>query len=263
MGTESFCLGGAPQGLCARSTRAKVGYFRGEKRDVQRIALRLFRRRLETWEYAGLAGAPDDAEVEVGTYNAGLYVEMFQPVTSCYHVVQLIRRADDGPVVVIDAFRVCEPMRQKGLGSAIFARQLAAASALGAKRIETVAGRNGDENGYYTWPRFGFDGPLSDEIQQKLPLGLDLATNVLDLMRCQQGRQWWKAHGIPIRLAFDLADRSRSRRAFERYIRQPTRTPDVHKPGPPSAAISFNRKPEACAGSPTGVPCSRTPPACG
>ena len=228
MGKQSFGLGQAPQGLCAGHSGAKVGYFRGEKRDVQRIALRLFRRRLETWEYAGLAGAPDDAEVEVGTYNAGLYVEMFQPVTSCYHVVQLIRRADDGPVVVIDAFRVCEPMRQKGLGSAIFARQLAAASVLGARRIETVAGRHGDENGYYTWPRFGFDGPLPDEIRQKLPLGIDRATKVLDLIRCENGRQWWKAHGIPIPLTFDLADRSRSREVFDRYTAELRRPPDVH-----------------------------------
>ena len=238
MRTESFGLGQAPQGLCAGRTGAKVSYFRGEKRGVQRIALRLFGRRLETWEYAGLAGAPDDAEVEVGTYNAGLYVETFQPVASCYHAVQLIRRADDGPVVVIDAFRVCEPMRQKGLGSAIFARQLAAASVLGARRIETVAGRNGDENGYYTWPRFGFDGPLPDEIRQKLPLGIDRATNVLDLMRCEKGRQWWKAHGIPIRLAFDLADQSRSREVFDRYLGQLPRSPDGHKPGETTLAAT-------------------------
>jgi len=238
MGTESFGLGRAPQGLCAGHAGAAVRYFRGEKRGVQRIALRLFRRRLETWEYAGLAGAPDDAEVEVGTYNAGLYVEMFQPVTSCYHVVQLIRRADDGPIVVIDAFRVCQPMRQKGLGSAIFARQLAAASALGASRIETLAGRHGDENGYYTWPRFGFDGPLPDEIRRKLPLGLNHATNVVDLMRWEKGRQWWKAHGIPIRLAFDLADQSRSREVFERYLGQLPRSPDGHKPGETTLAAT-------------------------
>lgn len=154
----------------------------------------------------------------MGTLDAGLYVEVFQPVTSYYHVVQRIRRGDDGPVVVIDAFRVRASMRRKGLGSAIFARQLAAASALGVRRIETLAGRHGDENGYYTWPRLGFDGPLPDVIRHKLPVGLEHATSVLDLMRREKGRQWWKAHGIPVAVAFDLADRSRSRSAFERCL---------------------------------------------
>jgi len=242
---------------------ARVRYFRGEKRNVQRIALRLFRRPLETWEYAGLAGASEETEVEVGTLNAGLYVEVFQPLACCYHAVQRIRQAEDGPVVVIDAFRIRASLRRRGLGSAIFARQIAAASALGARRIETLAGRHGDENGYYTWPRLGFDGPLPDSVRRELPLGLDHATNVLDLMRGKKGRRWWKAHGVPLPLAFDLAPRSRSRAVFERYLGRlpPNRT--AREPWPPPTHVSFSRKPQACAGPPAGATCPRAPPACG
>lgn len=206
------------QGVCGVRRGAKVVYYRGEKRGIERTARRLFRRRLKACEYAALAGAPDDGEVEVGTLNAGLYLEMHEPATNAYHAVHLVRRVDAGLAVVIDAFYVCQTMRRMGLGLTIFARQLAAAAALGVVRIETTAGRSSDENGYYTWPRFGFDGPLPPEIKQDLPLGLDHAQDVLDLMECEKGRMWWQEHGLPIHLAFDLTPHSRSRVALDYYL---------------------------------------------
>ena len=218
MGTESCDAPAAPGGLCPDRSRARVAFFLGERRDAERAARRLFHRNLQTWEYAGLAGAPDDAEVEVGTLDGGLYLEMRQPLTSCYRAVQLVRPAEAGPAIVIDALDIDNSMRQTGLGLRIFRRQLTTASALGASRIETVAGRKRGENGYYTWPRFGFDGPLPWEVRRNLPLGLDHAQHVLDLMELEKGRLWWKTHGIPVRLVFDLAHHSRSWGVFDRYL---------------------------------------------
>jgi GNAT superfamily N-acetyltransferase len=196
-----------------------VGYYSGEKAGIERATARLFPRRLSAWEYAELAGAPHDAQVDVGTLGAGLYLETYQPATGSYHAVQLVRRTGGETVVVIDAIRVHESMRRRGLGLRIFVRQLAAATDLGVARIETVAGRNGHENGYYTWPRFGFDGPLPARIKRKLPLGLVRAQTVLDLIECPAGRRWWRDHGVPVRLAFDVAYRSRSWALLERYLR--------------------------------------------
>jgi len=206
------------QGVCGVRSGAKVVYYRGERRGVERTARRLFRRRLEACEYAALAGAPDDGEVEVGTLDAGLYLEMHEPAANAYHAVDLVRPLDAGLAVVIDAFYVCQTMRRMGLGLTIFTRQLAAAAALGVVRIETTAGRSSDENGYYTWPRFGFDGPLPPEIRQHLPPALDHAHDVLDLMQCEKGRRWWREHGVPIHLAFDLSPHSRSRIVLDYYL---------------------------------------------
>ena len=122
-------------------------------------------------------------------------------------------------MIVKDGFHILlRRMRRKGLGLRIFHRQLENAKALGVSRIETRAGRSNDENGYYTWPRFGFDGPLPEQIVENLPLGLEDARNVLELMGCEKGRLWWKEHGETVDVAFDLTDGSRSWEAFQRYV---------------------------------------------
>jgi hypothetical protein len=106
------------------------------------------------------------------------------------------------------------------LGFRVLKRQLDHARRLDVSRIELVAGRRSRENGYYTWPRFGFDGPLPSLVQRELPGDLRHARNVLDLMECQSGRQWWKEHGVPVPVAFDMTRHSRSWEVFRRYVRE-------------------------------------------
>jgi GNAT superfamily N-acetyltransferase len=227
MRMESSALPDPLESVCSNRSRATVAYYGGEKRDVERTVKRLFRRCLHAHEYAGLAGAPDDAQVEVGTLGDGLYLEMRDPVHGIYHAVQFVRPAGAGLAVVIDAICVHRTVRRMGLGFSVFARQLAAASALGIPRIETTAGRSGNENGYYTWPRFGFGGPLSRRVKEDLPAGIERAEDVLDLMGCEKGKAWWREHGSPIHLAFDVTRHSRSWNVFQRYLAQrvPRRRP--------------------------------------
>jgi hypothetical protein len=200
---------------------AEVAFFPGERHGAQRRARRLFGRALRTWEYAGLTGAPDNARVEVGTCAGDLYVEMREPRRSCYFAVHMVRDGDEGPVVVDDGFHILlAGMQRHGLGLWIFHRQLWQARALGVKFIQTTAGRRASENGYYTWPRYGFDGPLPDAVRRRLPPPHRHARRVLDLMASAPGRAWWRRHGVTLQVAFDLADGSRSRRVFERYLRE-------------------------------------------
>lgn len=206
-------------GLWPACSRAEVVFYWGERRDAARTSTRLFGRRLKRWEYAGLAGAPDDARVNVGTLDGRLWLEMYAAEPNCYGGVWLVWRVRSDVVIVNDAFHIHRrSMRRKGLGLRIFNRQLDHAGTLGVARIETVAGRRENENGYYTWPRFGFDGPLGEETRQNLPRGLQHAQTVLDLMQCETGRRWWKQHGKTIRVAFDLAECSRCRCVFDRYV---------------------------------------------
>ncbi|OHB84625.1 MAG: hypothetical protein A2V98_16810 [Planctomycetes bacterium RBG_16_64_12] len=218
MAAESSTLAIPVRELYTDCTRAKVVFYVGEQPDVEKTARRLFGRMPETWEYAGLAGAPDDAQVDVGTLCGGLYLDMYRPLTISYRAVELVRQRGGGPIVVIDGMQIHYTMQRKGLGLQIFARQLATARNLGVVRIETTAGRHRSENGYYTWPRFGFDGPLPPKVKRHLPLGLDQAQNVLDLMGCPKGRLWWRAYGTSLRLAFDVTAYSRSWDVFLRYL---------------------------------------------
>jgi len=205
--------------LWPAQSRAKVVFCSGERICAEHIARRLFGRRLATWQYASLAGAPDAAMVEVGTYNGGLYLELSDPMDHEYHGVWLIERQGGHLTIINDGFHIHRPvMQRRGIGLRIFARQLHTATAFGVKHIRTRAGRRGGENGYYTWPRFGFDGPLPEAIRPKLPIGLEHARTVLDLMECEKGRLWWREHGVTIDVVFDTGSGSRSRRTFARYL---------------------------------------------
>ena len=216
---DSFSCHGSRNIDSARSW-ARVVYYKGERSDAEGVAWKVFRCPVHMWQYAGLAGAPDDAEVEVGTLRGDLYLELHKPGADGYRGIQLIRSVRSLPVLINEALHIHRHnMRRRGLGLRIFHRQLIHAHALGIKRIETVAGRGKYENGYYTWPRFGFDGPLPIGIQRSLPPELAGARSVLDLMDRGNGRLWWREHGIPIRLAFLVDGQSRSRLVFARYVR--------------------------------------------
>ena len=201
-------------------SRAEVAFLPGEQRAAEQAARRLFGRLLRPCEYAGLAGAPDAAKVEVGASDGRLYIEMREPVaaTCGYYYLYLAKTV---LVLSNDGFRINVPaMRGRGLGLQMFHRQERNATALGIDRIEAVAGRNHDENGYYTWPRYGFQGKVPASMRHLLPVGLEHSRTLLGLMLCEKGRDWWRERGVATAVRFDLAPGSRSRRTLVRYIRE-------------------------------------------
>lgn len=103
-----------------------------------------------------------------------------------------------------------------GLGSKVFARQVAEARRLGVDQITTTAARReGVFNGYYTWARFGYDGPVPPDLAAEFGV-----TTMQELMSTEQGRAAWKARGRTWDATFDLRDGSASLTALERYLRR-------------------------------------------
>jgi hypothetical protein len=201
----------------ARSN-AQVTFFLGEQAAAQRIARRIFHRSLAAWEYAGLVGAPDDTRVEIGTLDGHLYIEWGDPIAASYRAHYYVRRVGDRIIMTNDGIRIARnEMRHRGFGFRVFYRQINVALALGIDCIEVTAGRRDDENGYYTWPRFGFDGALSMRVRCLLPESLKPARTLLDLMENEQGRAWWREYGETIVAQFSLAPGSRSLAIWERY----------------------------------------------
>jgi hypothetical protein len=198
---------------------ADVVFLPGERKAAERTARRFFGRSLEACEYAGLAGAPDDARVEVGVLSGMLYVEVGDPGGAAYRAHYYIRRVGGRLALVNEGIRIhLYALRGDGLGLRMFHRQVANAALLGVHRIDAVAGRRSDENGYYTWPRFGFDGRLPLRLRRRLPAELAGARSVLDVTGSEQGRRWWREAGETIRVTFDLTPGSRSRATLDGYV---------------------------------------------
>jgi len=198
-----------------------VEYCLGERTAIAGAARRLLGADIEDRRWADLAGAPEGSEVEVSVYRGGLYLELRDPAAHGYHGVWRIVGRAGQTVLYLDALYVRPPEhRGHGLGLQIFHRQVRAAAALGVARILTRAGRRDDENGYYTWPRFGFDGPLPRRLGRSLPPACRDAVGVLDLMQSAAGRIWWRQHGFTLPVVFDLAPASRSRRVLAQYLAQ-------------------------------------------
>jgi hypothetical protein len=195
------------------------------------------------WDELGQSvGMPDDAVVEA--VWAGGFTRMFHDEPEMPGAVGVrvqvkhpkIQDASrflgidgDGKRFIKNEILVIKSQHQgEGLGADIFSRQVEAASGEGFDYIAThAAGSKGGMNGYYTWPRFGYDMALDDpsipesdratfaEAAEKFG-----ARTILDVMDTAEGREWWKENGTDLYNArFDLAPGSRSMRVLEDYIR--------------------------------------------
>lgn len=188
------------------------------------------------------AGCPDGArEVNVTKYAGGKVAVDFsgshkykdengRQQSSEYHGSRTFRKDPDGSVRVHNDY-----FRGEGVGKQMFGRQVENAVAAGVKSIDThaagqfVAGPDpnktyGTYNGYYTWPRYGYDAKLPDSAYAKLTGGLKEKADaggkmVSSLMGTDEGRKWWLRNGSDLFHAdFDLTPGSKSLSTFTKYL---------------------------------------------
>jgi hypothetical protein len=130
--------------------------------------------------------------------------------------------------------------RPSNLGACALVKQVDTAREVGVSTIHNFATRGRGYNGYYTWARYGGNSPLtpdkiklrdedrggyerfmkalagsSDPDLSRLAGKRDL--EVQDLMSTQKGRDFWKEHGFPIPLEFDLRPGSKTMQMFDEY----------------------------------------------
>ncbi len=181
-------------------------------------------------DLASLSGATDSGKVYI--YAAGHKIEL-SVADPKYTAYRVISRDKDGSLVMkAAAFHVHEGEQGKGIGQEVFGRMVETGERLGVNRITTDAARSSTENGYYTWPRFGYDGPLSVVIKDKLPQGLRSAQTVQDLFTSQEGRDWWRINGESTQMTFDLEPGSLSQQRWEAYRRAKLEQSNVTSPMP-------------------------------
>ncbi len=116
----------------------------------------------------------------------------------------------------------------RGIGTEILKQQVDAGVRLGVGYLSAQASgeKNSTENGYYTWPRLGYDGPIGNghiwsnqKVYQELKAKFPKAEKISDVMESAGGREWWKENGEPFEVKFDLSEGSYSRRVLDDYIR--------------------------------------------
>ena len=128
-----------------------------------------------------------------------------------------LRREDDGTLTLqLESLTLRPEARGKGTGARILAQEVQASERLGVHRITLVAGGapGGDMNGYYTWPRLGFNASLGRASQR---YG---APDLHTLFRQPGGAEKWKREGAAMVMEFNPRRRSPHRQVLDAYLRE-------------------------------------------
>lgn len=113
-----------------------------------------------------------------------------------------------------------DPMssRRRGIGARIFAQMASGLAFIGVNEISLWA-EDDNANGYYTWPRLGFNMKIPAYLH---PLmihdGLPAVDNTHDLFKEEGGAAWWKEYGERDAALFDLRPGSESWVMLNNYL---------------------------------------------
>lgn len=185
----------------------------------------IFGRVLEKREWGELVGAVAGAQVAVAGHYNSVYIAVKHPryeqARSIFTALQGVVTLDNEHFKRLD---LDTPDHPKGLGTRIIAAQVRAAQRFRIKEINCIASGspNTQSNGYYTWPRLGFDGALSSE-QRALyaaHTGRSAPPTVLELLALPGGKDWWRDNGSMIDVTFDLAKDSVSHQVLLNYLEE-------------------------------------------
>jgi GNAT superfamily N-acetyltransferase len=192
---------------------------------IHKTAHQVFGKKVSSQDIASAVGAPDDSHVrisDVGRFGVRVNIE-----GNGYYAERTIHKTTDGKVAISNEVFVVEESHQgKGIATRVIGRQIEQASKLGVSTIHIhAAGSKNDPkwNGYSTWPKFGYDGDINDDVKIAVRSGRipkppgDDPKRVSDLMKSEAGRKWWDNYGSAQDMEFDLTEGSYSRRVWDAY----------------------------------------------
>lgn len=207
--------------------------------------------------FASLAGVTG-AEVLVGkfrdpdSYNPGVNVVVKHPAFISLQYQAWVD-GDGNKRFHLDEFFLEENQKGTGAATATFANQVNSLRENGFATMDCLAAQGPDTlgnpmNGYYTWPRFGFDFPLKEldrDVWKAAEDEFPLAESVLDLMQTEKGRAWWKENGVALNGAmFDLSEGSRSLQIWDAYMEERAKGKPKTKSKKMKKAQEPDQKPE-------------------
>lgn len=184
----------------------------------------------------GIATSLASLSISVDGYGGRYSVSVTGSGTHIRNMSRTITFRDGAPYSLSNDHFKLASSAPKGMGLKMFATQVGAGLKYGFKHISVSAAgsgpwRDGQYNGYYVWPRFGYDGAFSSsyfermprhiqdkirEIRPSAPSGL----RFLDVMMAgEEARKWWKDNGTSSSLKFKLGAQSRSVQYLTDYVR--------------------------------------------
>ncbi len=172
-------------------------------------------------DIATLGGLGDDSRATVTvTEVAGTGEPAIELLIRDGYKAERMMVVEDGEIIMHNKwFRVFET--GQGLGSEIFARQVQAAREAGVSKLECLAARSSEMNGYITWAKFGYDGRIPPDIRPEVEDHFgESITTIQQLMATAGGMDWWQEHGVDWYATFDLDPDSYSSRHFESYLKR-------------------------------------------
>ncbi len=192
--------------------------FEPEPRSASNLIAELFGPDADRARIAGAAGALDDSVVTFAVEGRRLVVAVKHPELDgqVRHFYKEHNR-----LVLYNAYFAKAATARPNIGAEMMARQVEFAPGLGVPHLETEAAGSIDSlyfTGYRVWPGYGYDAPIPLALRAELPASLKPARTMLDLYETEEGRLWWKQNGLTLKMKFDLAPGSRSRRVLERRL---------------------------------------------
>lgn len=179
----------------------------------------MFGRDVKLSDIAAASGALDGSKIRFDAGNNFLEVSVSHPDVRVQD--RTFYKTSTGITIENEVF-IKKPGAPKGLATRAVERQVEFATKLGANTISLNAvGYYGSSkwNGYYTWPKNGFDAKL-DDITDMLPRNLKGAKTLQDLFKTKEGEEWWKINGSSMFVQFDLSPNSASRKRLKKTIEE-------------------------------------------
>lgn len=191
--------------------------------DARAVLTNLVGREVDDNEFATAVAAMDDSRIQVFEQDGRIMT------LASHHWLEdeqkrFLYRNQQGALVIKNVLFKLLEYAPDGLGRDAFVRQIIGARALGVNYLETfAAGSKQAEgwNGYYTWPRLGYNALLTDDekrLLQFLP-GFRGVRDLNDLI-LRGGGTWWKDAGDGRDMVFYLDGRRRSVKILLLYLRE-------------------------------------------
>ena len=186
-----------------------------------------------------LIGAPDDVTVTVQVaegYGGEGFVDM-EITSDEMHAIRSFHRSPDGELVLSnDELTVHEQGR--GTATKMLSKQVQFCREMGIDKIYTYAAGDSKEQdeafGYKVWPSLGYDfqdgnrgedlrnmpKPLRQRLCPERCVGNRYEGSIHEILKTQDGRDWWDDNGGGRRMEFDTREGSLSNKVLDKYLRR-------------------------------------------
>lgn len=218
-----------PSGGTGGEGSYKIRIYDYEKDLVEDTIKEVFGKSVDHQKLCAVTGAPHGSKIalEVSTNRFGENSVKMRVSHDDYDLeaTRLVSRDSEGKLCMENAgLSIGRSHRGSGFGTKLFQKQVDEASSLGIAYIRTDASANRGDNGYYTWPRLGYDKTLTKDdsfLFGHFPDRFGKIEKISDLMKTKEGRDWWKEQGETLKdMRFDLTEGSRSRKVLDAYVQE-------------------------------------------